>query len=76
MHKLAFILLVIGGLNWAVFGLFDWDIGELFGDSRNTVAVIIYILFGLAALVELFTHKGRCKECSAVASSSVETPVS
>jgi len=23
----------------------------------------VYILVGLSALYELFTHKGRCKEC-------------
>ena len=62
MHKVAFILLIIGGLNWLLIGLFNWGIGNLFGDSMM-VPKIIYILVGLAALYELFTHKKMCKGC-------------
>jgi len=63
MHKIAFILVIIGGLNWLLLGLIGWDIGELFGGMGALVSRIIYILVGLAALYEIFTHKNRCKEC-------------
>lgn len=63
MHKLAFILLIIGGLNWLLVGILDWGIGNLFSDSTMWIAKVIYILVGLSALYELFTHKGRCKDC-------------
>lgn len=46
---LAAVLLVIGGLNWGLVGLFDYNlVAALFGDSW--FAALIYILVGLAAL--------------------------
>lgn len=65
MHSIAFILLVIGGLNWLLVGLFNWDISMLLGGMTAIVPKIIYILVGLSALYEIFTHKGRCKACDA-----------
>ena len=62
-HMLAWTLLIIGGLNWLLVGLFGWDIGNLFGGQANIISRVIYILVGLSALVELFTHKGSCKQC-------------
>ena len=63
LHMIAFLLLIIGGLNWLLVGLFKWDIGEIFGGMDNIVSRIIYILVGLAALVEIFGHKNLCKNC-------------
>lgn len=64
VHMIAFLLLVIGGLNWFLVGAVGWDIGELFGGMGATVSRVIYILVGLAALYELAMHKGNCKCCS------------
>ncbi len=63
---LAWILLIVGGLNWLLVGLLGEGVGDWLG---MTIGKIIYILVGLAALFELFTHKGRCKDCSAGGSS-------
>ncbi len=63
MHMLAFILLVVGGLNWLLVGLFAWDIGELFGGQAAMISRIVYILVGLSAIFEIFTHKSSCKHC-------------
>lgn len=61
IHIIAFILLVIGGLNWLLFA-FGWNlVAWLFG--MGTVANVIYFLVGLAALWEIFTHKKNCKMC-------------
>jgi uncharacterized membrane protein YuzA (DUF378 family) len=61
LHKIAFILLVIGGLNWLLVGLWPtWDLAMYLG---ATIARIVYILVGLSALVELFGHKRNCKAC-------------
>lgn len=64
IHKVAFLLLVIGGLNWLAFALIGWEVGQLFGGMDALVSKVIYILVGLSALYELITHWGRCKECS------------
>jgi len=63
IHMIAFLLLVISGLNWLLVGVAGWDVGQLFGGQEAIVSRVIYILVGLAALWEVFTHKGACKHC-------------
>ncbi len=65
LHKIAYILIIIGGLNWLLVGLVGWDVGQLFGGMGATVSRIIYVLVGLSALIEIFSHKKRCKDCMA-----------
>lgn len=65
MHKLSWILLLIGGLNWGLIGVgslagSDWNVVGLLG---MTVANIIYVLVGLSAVYEIATHKKNCKCC-------------
>lgn len=61
---ITFILLVIGGLNWLIFGLFGQEVGTWIGGMEEWPARIIYILVGLSALYEIFTHKANCRACS------------
>ncbi len=50
---LAFILLIVGGLNWLLVGIFSFDlVGAVFG-YLSIIARIIYILVGLAAIYTL-----------------------
>ena len=64
LHYVTFALLVIGGLNWLLVGLFGWDIGQIFGGQMAIISKIIYILVGLSAIYEAATHKQNCKICS------------
>ena len=65
LHTITFILLIVGGLNWLLVGLLGKDVGMmLFGGMDMTISKIIYILVGLSALYEVFTHKSYCKNCS------------
>ena len=66
IHLVTFILLVIGGLNWLLFGLFGWDIWSLFGGMGAPVSRAIYVLVGLSAVYEIATHGTRCKDCAAM----------
>lgn len=59
IHKIAFILLIIGGLNW-LLEAFGYGLGEYINSG---VMTIVYILVGLAALYEIFAHKSICKSC-------------
>ena len=64
VHIVGFLLLVIGGLNWLVFGIWGYDIvGWLFGGMDSSISRAVYILVGLAAIVEVITHKKNCKVC-------------
>ena len=68
LHKIAFLLLVVGGLNWAALALFNWEIGLLFGGQMAAVSKVIYVLVGLSAIYEAATHFKNCKECASASS--------
>ena len=60
----TFILLVIGGLNWLLFGLFGNEIGGwVLGGMMSTLSKVVYILVGVSAIIEVATHKRNCKMC-------------
>lgn len=62
----TFTLLLIGGLNWGLWAVTGWEIGQLFGGMDATVSMIIYILVGLSAIYEIATHKKNCKLCGSM----------
>ncbi len=64
MHMLTWILVIIGGLNWLLVGLFDWNLVTALVGNWPWLEKLIYILVGLSALWELITHKKNCKMCS------------
>lgn len=74
LHTITWILVIIGGLNWLLVGLFGWDVGAIFGGMSAPISKIIYVLVGLSALVELFSHKKNCKACSTSGSMPSSTP--
>jgi uncharacterized membrane protein YuzA (DUF378 family) len=52
---IAMVLLVIGGLNWAMVGLFDVDVvASLFGPG-SPASRIVYVIVGIAALYSIYT---------------------
>lgn len=56
---IALALVIIGGLNWLLVGLFEFDlVASLFGGQDAILSKIVYILVGLAALYSLkfFKH--------------------
>ena len=58
----AMILLVIGGLNWGLVGIADFNlVAALFGTS--IIAKIIYILVGLSAIYAIVGIAMKCKCC-------------
>lgn len=58
----AFILLLIGGLNWGLSAL-GYNVVEMVLGSWPKVMNGVYLLVGLSAIVELVTHKKNCKMC-------------
>jgi uncharacterized membrane protein YuzA (DUF378 family) len=63
VHMVAFVLLVIGGLNWLLYA-FGWNlVGVVFG-AGSTLSMIVYILIGLSAVEEAVTHKKNCRCCN------------
>ncbi len=60
MDWIAWVLVIVGGLNWGLVGIFKWDlVAAIFGDL-SAVSRVVYTLVGLAALymlVTVFTKK-------------------
>lgn len=55
LDYLSMILLIVGGLNWGLVGLFDLDlVATLFGPG-SMISRIVYILVGLAAIYGFVT---------------------
>lgn len=54
LNVTALVLLIIGGLNWGLMGLFNFDlVAALFGGdvgTRSGLSRVVYVLVGLAAL--------------------------
>lgn len=64
LHMVAFVLLVIGGINWGLVGLFDLNVVNILFGSLPFVEMLIYVLVGLSAVFLLVTHKSDCMVCS------------
>ena len=63
VHAIAFVLLVIGGLNWGLVGVGGWDLVALVFGAGSILAKIVYILVGLSAIYLAVMHKQDCKHC-------------
>lgn len=64
LHCISFILLVVGGLNWLLVGLFEFNLVTALLGSWPMLVKIVYVLVGLSAVVEVAGHKSKCKDCS------------
>src|SRR4051812_5879556 len=52
---IALSLLIIGGVNWGLVGLFNLDlVAEIFG-AMSTISRVVYVLVGISALYTIFT---------------------
>jgi uncharacterized membrane protein YuzA (DUF378 family) len=61
---IAFILVIVGGLNWGLVGLFQLDlVARIFGDA-SMISRIIYVLVGLAAIYGIFKGLSCRKSCN------------
>ncbi|OHA06431.1 MAG: hypothetical protein A3I44_06205 [Candidatus Sungbacteria bacterium RIFCSPLOWO2_02_FULL_51_17] len=76
LHMVTFLLLIVGGLNWLLQGVFGWEIGAFLpGGMAGLSARVIYILVGLSAVVEIIGHKSTCKQCNAMPASPIAPTV-
>ena len=53
---IALILVVVGGLNWGLVGLLDFDlVATIFGEM-SAISRVVYILVGISAVVLLIVE--------------------
>ena len=49
--KLALILLIVGGINWGLVGIFEFDlVAWLFGGAGSLLSRTVYILVAISAV--------------------------
>lgn len=65
LHIVAFLLLVVGGLNWGLIGLFNFNLVTALFGSIPDLEKIVYILVGASAVYLAVTHSAECKACKA-----------
>ncbi|WP_373231040.1 DUF378 domain-containing protein [Cohnella sp.] len=54
LNVVSLILVIIGGLNWLLVGLFEYDVvSEIFGGTTEVGSRIVYTVVGIAALYAL-----------------------
>ena len=67
LHKIAFVLVLIGGLNWGLVALgiymgSNWNVVNLILGSWSWLENLVYLLVGLSALLLVFGKK--CCTCN------------
>jgi uncharacterized membrane protein YuzA (DUF378 family) len=50
----ALVLTIIGGLNWGLVGIFNFDVVAAIFGVMSVISQIVYILVGLSALYLVF----------------------
>ena len=53
LNVITLILVIIGGINWGLVGLFDWNLVEAIFSFAPVITKIIYILVGLSGLYQI-----------------------
>lgn len=65
INVIALILIVIGALNWGLWGFFQFDaVAFVAGGNYSSLARIIYAIIGLAGLWSLQFLRRCCCKCS------------
>ena len=57
VHKAAWILLFVGGLNWGLVGAFNWNLVDAILGQWPAVVRVVYVLVGLSAIAMLGGEK-------------------
>lgn len=51
IDRIALILIIIGGLNWGLVGIFEFDlVAWIFGGSKEILSRLVYTLVGIGAV--------------------------
>lgn len=65
LDRIALILLIIGGINWGLIGIFQFDlVAFLFGGAGSILARIVYTLVAVSAVwcISLFFKRSLLAE--------------
>ena len=52
---IAIILLLIGGLNWGLIGIFTWDLVATIFGAMTTISRVVYTIVGISAIWSIYS---------------------
>lgn len=56
LSRIAYILVLIGAINWGLIGLLKFDlIASLFGGMEGIISRILYTLVGISGIILIIT---------------------
>ncbi|MBP6979868.1 DUF378 domain-containing protein [Candidatus Curtissbacteria bacterium] len=64
LHMVAFLLTIVGAVNWGLVGLLEFNLVTAVVGSIAGAEKVVYILVGASAVYLLVTHKKDCKVCA------------
>lgn len=71
LNLITQILLIVGGLNWLLVGLFQFDlVAAIFGGQTAPISRIVYIIVGLCAIWQLIRIPSMLDDRPVVATTS------
>ena len=53
VHKICLVLTIVGGINWGLVGLFDFDLVTAITGGLNMGARVIYVVIAIAAIINI-----------------------
>ena len=69
---LALLFVIIGGLNWAMYGLFNFDLVAFIFGPMTLLSRVVYVIVGLAAIYLIFSFPRSEEEIKKVVEDEVD----
>ncbi len=63
LHMVAFLLVIVGALNWGLVGLFGINLVNSLLSFMPVLEKVVYILVGISAVYIVIGHKDDCRIC-------------
>jgi uncharacterized membrane protein YuzA (DUF378 family) len=53
VHKICLVLSILGGINWGLVGLFDFNLVTAITGGLNMGARVIYVIIAIASIINI-----------------------
>ena len=64
LHMVAFLLVIVGAINWGLVGLFNFNLVMVLLGSMPMLEKAVYVLVGVSAVYIMVNHKKDCNICA------------
>lgn len=53
VHKICLVLSILGGINWGLVGLFDFNLVTTITGGMNMISRVIYVIIAVASIFNI-----------------------